>query len=143
MKEENINALDEIHKGACMGCDAIHFVLEKVEDKKLKEVLEKQYSDYKSIEEKIEQIYPKYNNDMPHETNVMNKAMTWYGIQMKTMMDNSDSKISELMLQGTNMGIIEGRKILNKKKIDKEVSKIVSTYITMQESCVEILKNYL
>ena len=87
MKEENINALDEIHKGACMGCDAIHFVLEKVEDKKLKEVLEKQYNDYKDITKDIEKIYPKYNNEKPHETNAMNKAMTWYGIEMKTMMD--------------------------------------------------------
>ena len=31
---ENINALDEIHKGTCMGEDAINFVLDKVKDKK-------------------------------------------------------------------------------------------------------------
>ena len=41
------------------------------------------------------------------------------------------------------MGIIEGRKILNKKDINKEVNKIVSIYVTMQEECVEILKKYL
>ena len=33
---EDINALDEIHKGACMGKDAINFVLDKVEDDSLK-----------------------------------------------------------------------------------------------------------
>ena len=36
----------------------------------------------------------------------MTKAMTWYGIQMKTMMDDTTSKLSELLMQGTNMGII-------------------------------------
>ena len=41
------------------------------------------------------------------------------------------------------MGIIEGRKILNNKKIDKEVSNIINNYVTMQEKSVEILKNYL
>lgn len=143
MKEENINALDEIHKGACMGCDAIHFVLEKVGDKKFKKAIEKQYNDYKGICKDIEKIYPKYNDDKPHETNAMNKAMTWYGIEMKTMMDKSDSKIAELLLQGTNMGIIEGKKILNKKKIDKEVNDIVDTYVSMQEECIEVLKMYL
>lgn len=143
MKEENINALDEIHKGACMGCDAIHFVLEKVKDKKLKKVLDKQYKDYKDITNDIEEIYPKYNDDKPHETNAMNKAMTWYGIEMKTMMDKSDSKIAELLLQGTNMGIIEGRKILNKKEINKEVNSIIEKYVVMQETCVEVLKTYL
>lgn len=143
MKEENINALDEIHKGACMGTDAIHFTIEKVEDKELHETLEKFYNGYQSIAEKIEKIYPKYNNDEPHETNAMNKAMTWYGINMKTFNDKSNSKIAELLLQGTNMGIIEGRKILNNKGINEEVNGIVDEYVTMQEKNVEILKKYL
>ena len=98
---------------------------------------------YKIIAEKIEKVYPKYNNDKPHETNIMNKAMTWYGIEMKTLTDHSNSKIAELLLQGTNMGIIEGRKILNKKEINDEVNKIVSEYVHMQENCVEVLKGYL
>lgn len=143
MKEENINALDEIHKGAYMGMDALNFVLEKVEDKSFEEVLKKQYDDYKNIAEIIEKVYPKYNNDEPHKTSTMNKVMTWYGVEMKTMTDRSNSKIAELLLNGTNMGIIEGRKILNKKKIDQEVESLVSNYVTMQEKCIEVLKNYL
>ena len=38
MKKENINALDEIHKGSYMGMDAVSMILDKVEDEKLKEV---------------------------------------------------------------------------------------------------------
>ena len=140
---ENINALDEIHKGTCMGMDAIHFVLDKVEDDSLKKELDKEYNDYKDISEKIEEIYPKYNEGNPHETNIVNKAMTWYGIEMKTLTDNSTSKIAELLLQGVNMGIIEGKKILNKKEIDKEVDDIIDEYVTMQEKSVEKLKKYL
>lgn len=141
--KENINALDEIHKGACMGVDALSFVLDKVEDKEFKKELEKEYNDYKMIASEIEKIYPKYNDDKPHETGMMNKAMTWSEVEMKTINDRSNSKIAELLLNGVNMGIIEGRRILNKKEIDDEVSKIVSKYVTMQEESVEILKNYL
>lgn len=141
--KENINALDEIHKGAYMGMDAIHFVLDKVEDNNLKEELEKEHSNYKKIAKRIEEVYPKYNNDEPHKTNAMTKAMTWYGIEMKTFNDKSSSKIAELLLQGVNMGIIEGKKVLNNKNIDKEVSDIVSKYVTMQEESVEALKEYL
>ncbi len=140
---ENINALDEIHKGACMGCDAISFVLDKVEDNDFKNELESEFNFYKSIETKIDKIYPKYDDGEPHETGIMNKAMTWSGIEMKTMNDHSNSKIAELLLQGVNMGIIEGRKILNKKKINNEVSKIVSEYVETQEEFMEILKKYL
>ena len=141
--KEDINALDELHKGACMGIDAIDMVLDKVEDDSLKKELKREYSDYQKIEERIEEIYPKYNEGKPHSTSAMNKAMTWSGIEMKTMMDNSTSKIAELLLQGVNMGIIEGRKILNKKELDKEVHDIASKYVTMQEKSVENLKRFL
>ena len=47
--QENINALDEIHKGSCMGEDAISFVLDKVSSKKFKKELEKEFNDYKSV----------------------------------------------------------------------------------------------
>ncbi len=141
--EENINALDEIHKGACMGMDALHFVSDKVEDDKLREELRKQYDDYKKIASHIEEVYPKYNDGLPHKTTTMNKAMTWYGISMKTFSDKSTSKLAELLLEGVNMGIIEGRKVLNNKNMDKEVHKIIDQYVSMQEKSVEVLKKYL
>lgn len=141
--KENINALDEIHKGSCMGLDALSYIMDKVEDENLKKELNTEYEDYKTIAKKIEDIYPKYNNDEPHETSMMNKAMTYTSVEMKTLTDKSNSKIAELLLQGVNMGIIEGRRILNKKEIDDEVSKIVSEYVNMQEKNMENLKSFL
>ena len=141
--KEDINALDEIHKGSCMGMDAINFVLDKVEDESLKKELNSEYKEYKDINEKIESIYPNYNDGKPHETSAVNKAMTWSGVEMKTITDKSTSHLAELLLQGVNMGVIEGRRILNKKKINKEVESIVSDYVTMQEKNVETLKKFL
>lgn len=143
MENENINALDEIHKGACMGMDALQFILEKVNDEQLKKVLTIQYKDYQDAAKKIEDVYPTYNNGKPHKTSAMNKAMTWYNIEMKTLTDNSNSKITELLLQGVNMGIIEGKKILNNKNLDSKVQNIISNYVSMQEKSVEVLKEYL
>lgn len=142
--KENINALNELNKGACMGMDAIDCIIDKIDNPKFKNTLKKQYKDYKNISLKINKIYNTYDQkDDPQETSTMNKVMTWYGVEMRTMLDHSDSKIAELLLQGTNMGIIEGRKIFNNKKIDKEVRDIVNEYVTMQEEIVECLKNYL
>ena len=142
--KENINTLDELNKGACMGMDAIHFILDKVENEEFKESMEIQYNKYKDIYRRINKVYSKYNSeDTPHETNLMNKAMTWYGIEMKTLTDHSDSKIAELLLQGTNMGIIEGRKLLNNKEVDNEINSLIEEYVTMQEDSVENLKKYL
>ena len=141
--EENINALDEISKGANMGMDAINFIIEKTEDNDLKKEIETEYQEYEKISQEIEKIYYKYNDKDPHKTSAMNKAMTWSGIEMRTLNDNSTSKLAELLIQGVNMGIIEGRKIINKKKMNKEVEKIVKKYVTMQEKNLDNLKAFL
>lgn len=141
--ENEINVLDELNKGACMGMDAIHFILDKVEDDHLKQILETQYAKYQSISTKICNLYPEYSRKEPHDTSAMNKAMTWYGIEMKTLTDKSVSKIAEILLQGTNMGIIEGRKLLNHKNTNNEVHSLVQDYVDMQEEMVEKLKQFL
>ena len=143
--KNEINVLDELNKGTCMGMDAIHYILEKVDNESLKKELDCQYQEYKKITEEIKRLYPEYNNskDEPHKTNAVNKAMTWYGIEMKTILDSSTSKISELLLQGTNMGIIGGRKLLNHKNTDENVHSLVQKYVSMQEKAVEKLKQFL
>ena len=141
---EDINALDEINKGCSMGIDAINYILDKVEDDKFSNFLQKQSDDYKKISNKIEKIYNNYNEGEPHETNVINKVMTWSGVNMKTLTDHSNSKIAELLLQGTNMGIIEGRRLLNNNpSVDNEVKNILNDFVVMQEDSVETLKKYL
>ena len=142
-KENEINVLDELNKGACMGRDAINFIIDKVSDDGLKKELDIQSSKYKEILDKISKLYPEYSVDEPHKTSAMTKMMTWYGIEMKTMVDDSTSHLAELLLQGTNMGIIEGRKLLNHKGTDKEIEKLVKEYVDMQEDAVESLKKFL
>ena len=140
---DDINALDEIHKGSCMGVDAINFILDKVEDNNLEKLLRKQYKSYKNICERIETIYPKYNEGKPHSTSMPEKVMTDWMVNMKTMVDKTTSHLAELLVQGTNMGIIEGRRILNKKNLNEEVNDLVQKYVTMQEKYLDNLKEFL
>ncbi|MBO5121286.1 MAG: hypothetical protein J6C28_06355 [Bacilli bacterium] len=144
MKEEkNIDILDELNKGCCMGSDAVKFILDKIEGKKFKEVCENLLEEYEDLEERINKIYDSYSDDDPHETNVMNKVMTWSGIQMRTMNDGSDSKLAEMLLQGLNMGIIEGRRLINQKDEDPKVKEVMQEYVDMQEEYVEEIKEFL
>lgn len=144
MEDINVKVLDEINKGTTMGMEAIHFVSNKVGDERFKKVLDVEYGKYRDIANRVDNIYSQYSQDEPQETNIMNKMMTWYGINMKTMNDQSNSKISELLMQGTNMGIIEGRRLLNNNpSIDNEVRQILNDFVVMQEDSVETLKKYL
>ena len=146
MENKNLNILDEVNKGATMGMDAINYIFDKVEDKKFKEVLNVEYNKYKDISRRVNNLYSNYSDKGPHETNEFNKMMTWYGIQMKTIADSTTSKISELLMQGTNMGIIEGRRLLNQNEysnINSDVKNILNDFVVMQEDSVETLKKYL
>lgn len=144
MENQNLNILDEVNKGATMGMDAISYVSEKVKDDTFKEVLDTEYNKYKDISNRVNSLYSNYSDKEPHETNAMNKMMTWYGIQMKTMTDDTTSKLSELLMQGTNMGIIEGRRLLNQNSnIEPNVKNILNDFVVMQEDSVETLKKYL
>lgn len=140
----NKDVLDELNKGCVMGMDALRNILDKVEDKRFKKVLEDEFDKYKDVHRRIEEKYEDYSREEPTETSAMNKAMTSMMTEMKLMNDNSDSKIAELLMQGTNMGIIEGKKLLNHKEhLDKEVESILKDFIEMQENSVETYKKFL
>jgi len=144
MENKNLNILDEVSKGATMGMDAISYVSEKVTDPEFKQVLDIEYNKYKKISERVNDLYSDYSDKEPHETNAMNKMMTWYGIQMRTMVDDTTSKLSELLMQGTNMGIIEGRRLINQNdNAAPNVKNILNDFVVMQEDSIETLKKYL
>ena len=141
--ENNINILDELNKGCCMGMDALKIVVEKVNDGDFRDLLENQIMEYADFSAKIYELYNEYTHEDVHETTKMEKVMTWYGIQKDTILDSGISNLADLLIRGTTMGIIEGRRILNNKKMNKDVHKICSDYVKMQEDYVEKLKKCL
>ena len=142
-KEEKINVLDELNKGASMGMDAVKYILEYVEDDGLKNFLDHNYKKYETLSDSIERVYSKYKKDEPQETSTMNKMMTWSSLKMKTMTDSTTSKLAEILFQGFNMGIAEGRKLLNHKDLDEEVKDLVEEYVALQEESAAKVKDFL
>jgi hypothetical protein len=135
--------LNEINKGIKMGMDSISNVSEKVNDDNFKKDLKFQYDKYNDILNKVSTELSKYN-DFPKELNPMQKTMGWMSVEFNTMEDKSNSKIAEMMLQGTNMGIIKGTKLLNHNpNTDESVKNILSEFVSFQEDTVEQLKKYL
>lgn len=141
--DNNINTLDELNKGCCMGIDSLNYIIPKIDEAKFRNLLEKQLIEYKDLSSRITDLYKEYTDTNIHETNLMTKAMTWYGIEKDTMMDKSISNVADLFIKGTNMGIVEGKRLLNNKTMDKKVKKICKEYITMQEAYLDKLKEYL
>jgi len=72
------------------------------------------------------------------------KAMTWMGIQFNTITDTSNSKLSELLIQGNDMGVVKGTKLLNNYSfMNDEIKNIVSDFVRLQEKNIDDLKKFL
>ena len=141
--KEYLNVLDELNKGACMGVDSINYVLPYINDKKLLKVLRIELDGYNSIINNISKIYSKLSDKEPHETSTITKIMTWYGIKIRVPSSNKTSKIAELFIQGNNIGIIEGTRLLNNKKMPKKIKCLVTKYVDICENTLNELKKYL
>ncbi len=139
---EKISLLKEISKDAKMGMDSISTVLNKVKDENFESLLNEQHKEYKNIFDRTQELLVE-NHEEIEDTPMMQKAMSWMGIQLNTVNDTSNSKLSDLLIQGTNMGIIKGRKLLNSISTTKEIKNILSDFVRLQEKNVEDLKKYL
>lgn len=141
--EENKDALDVVNKGCTMGVESINSLIDKVSDPDFRKDLDEELKEYDKIESKIHDIYDKYGKDEPNEIGPINKVVTDSVLGVQTMINYTDSNIAEILLKGNNMGIIEGIKICNNKKLDDEVEEIVEEFVDLQEDTAEKLKDYL
>lgn len=143
MDIKNAKILNEVHKGLVMGMESISVIESKVGDRNFRDDLNMQYNEYGKVLDKINTQLA--NSDVtPEDTNVGEKVMGWTSLQMNTIMDKSNSQISELLIRGNTMGIIEGRKLLNQNPdASKEVKDILNEFVQLQENNIEKLKTYL
>ena len=143
-EQNELNILDEINKGATMGIDAIKDIKPKIKDRNFLNVLDTEEDKYHRIVSRVLDIYQKFSEKEPHTPSKMEETMASWGIEMRTMTDDTTSKLAELLVKGTNMGIIEGRRLLNHNpNASEEVLSLLNEFVTMQEDSVETLKKYL
>lgn len=140
---DDLTILNEVHKGVCMGKDSISMVAEKSTDKQFKDELAYQYNKYQETEERVNQKFEQIGK-IPDDTPMGTKIMGWSGIQFNTMNDKSNSQLSELLIQGYDMGIIKGIKLLNQSpEASTEVIDILNGFIAFQENSIDRLKKFL
>ena len=143
--DENINLtiLNEIGKATRMGLSSISFVSDKIEDETMKEDLSTQYAEYGKVLDRVNTKFEKYG-EIPDEEPMMDKMMSWTGVQMNTLTNKSNSHIAELMIQGNLMGIIEAQKLLNHSpEMEQDVKNILNDFINLQNNHIEKMKQYL
>lgn len=141
--EENVYVINEINKGSTMAMDAIRCILSSCSDNKLKKELEKEFDGYKLISNKANKLFSNYSNLNIKENTIISKIIILATTKIKIHKNEDKTKIAEHIIKGTNMGIINIRKLLNSKNVDENVKKLLDEFINMQEKYLESLKMFL
>lgn len=140
---QEIEILKEISKDSKMGMDSINMVGEKVQDEKFQKLLDEQHNEYQNIFDRTQELLLQHDEEI-EDVPAMQKMMGWMGIQMNTMNDKSNSQLSELLIQGNDMGIIKGHKLLNNNEFTTpEIQNLLSDFIRLQEKNIDDLKKWL
>lgn len=140
---DDLTILNELHKGITMGMSAIEEVSNKVSEQSFQDELSFQYNRYRDSLDKVDAKFEEAG-EIPDDIELNTKMMSWMGIQMNTLKDKSNSQISELLIQGNDMGIIKGVKLLNQNpQAPQEVKDILDGFIRLQENNIERLKKFL
>lgn len=140
---DDLTILNEIHKGVTMGMSSLEEVSNKSSDNEFKSELSAQYNTYQTTLNKVNEAFSQIG-EIPDDTPINQKIMGWTGIQMNTLTDTSNTKLSELLIQGYDMGIIKGFKLLNQSpEATQSVKDILNGFIRLQENNINRLKKFL
>ncbi len=140
---DDLTILNEIHKGVTMGMSSLEEVSKKSSDPNFRDELSTQFQTYQTTLNKVNEEFSNIG-EIPDDTPINQKIMGWTGIQMNTMNDTSNTKLSELLIQGYDMGVIKGFKLLNQSpEASQNVKDILNGFIRLQENNINRLKKFL
>ena len=145
MNEEN-ELLEIMYQDCYMACKNMEVLLQEIKDKdnKIKGKLESILKKYELYLKDIKK-YLKSNKIKPKKVSIF--ALMGAKMKMKKDVknDNSDSKISDIVIQGLVMGIIDINKRLDDYRniVDKNIVKICESLLIFQQESVNDLKAYL
>ena len=139
----DIEMLQSVRKTARMGCEGIDEILPMTGNESFRKSLETQREEYNKICDEADRMLVLKKaepEDIASMAKMGSKTMT----MMKTMKDNSDEHLAEMMYQGSAMGVT--RIIRNMRKFtgnDPEVRALAERLLKTEENNMEQMKKFL
>ena len=136
---------EELYKNMSMGCDAYLDMLPRIEDNRLKTDVTAAMCYYDKTIGKVKQYLLDHGAD-PEERGMMAKMATKAGIMMNTAMDNSNSHITEMLIEGATMSVTTAEKLANHAEGKPECRDLVDIcrdWAKFEQNHIDALKKYL
>lgn len=143
IENDTIKLLRECDSGTKMGIKSISDVIDKVESEDFKKILNDSKLKHEKLENEIQDELIRFNDD-GKDPSMMLTGMSKLKTNIKIGLDDEDSTIAELIIDGCNMGVKSLNKYLNEYKAAEEYAKdITKKLINTEQRLSEDLRDYL
>jgi len=139
----NAELLNFVYQNSQMGVETIKQLIGIVEDDNFKKHLESQFNEYKEIHTAAKKALNENGYD-EKGISALDKIKTYLMINIQTLADKSPSHIAEMLIIGSNMGIINAIKNLKKyKNAEPDIINLMERLLKFEENNVQQLKEFL
>lgn len=126
-----------------MGVVTLNQLIEIAEDRRFKRHLKSQLREYKRIHTTAKSLLNRKGYD-EKGISAFDKIKTYLMINVQTMKDKSSSHIAEMLIIGSNMGIIDAIKNINNYQgAERKILNIMKKLLIIEEENVQQLKKFL
>lgn len=136
---------EELYKNMTMGCDSYLHMLPRVEDNRLKTDITAAMCYYEKQIGRVKQLLLDHGA-RPEERGPMARMAAHAGIVMNTAMDNSNSHITEMLIEGATMSITTAEKLANHAEGKEDCADLVELcrdWAKFEQNHIDALKKYL
>lgn len=142
-QDSNVQILNSVYRGAKVGAQAITDILPKTKDPAFLSDLKTQEGQYTAISCEAATKMCSIGAE-PEPMGTAKKAGMKLGVEMSTMLDDETGRLAELMIKGSNMGVVNMTKVINQyPDAGADVLGLAKKLITCEEDNIQRLKTYL
>lgn len=143
MKSQDVTVYREVQRNTEMAMTAIETISDKIHDENLAMQISRQSLKYSELHnEAMKQLVEAKAE--PYHNNFFADMMLKSGIHYNTMLNTSTGHIAELMIKGSNMGVLEMEKVLHHNtEAGERATTLGKQLVEFEEKNVKRLKDYL
>ena len=140
---QDLALLNFIYQNAEMGKETIPKLTKITENTEFRKVMESQLKEYQTLynaaEEKIKEA-----NQEAKGIGAMEKISAYTMLNLNTLLDKSTTHLAEMMMQGSNMGIIDITKKLKEcPEAEPDTLRLANKLLKLEERNLEEVKEFL
>ena len=139
----NAELLNFVYQNSQMGVDTIKQLTAIIEDEQFKTHLESEFNEYNDIHIAARKALNENGYD-EKGISAMEKIKTYLVLNMQTLNDKSPSHISEMLIIGSNMGVINAVRSLKKyQNAEPAILSLMDRLLKFEENNIQQLKGFL